>query len=137
MATARIELSIRGMSCASCVARIEKSLSGLAGVREAAVNLATGRASISYDPERVRVEEMARVVREIGYEVPVERLALSIEGMHCASCVAKVERVLHAVPGVVGAAVNLAAGRATVEALPTVSLQDIERAVEALGYTAA
>src|SRR5438128_1418219 len=116
MATARIELPVQGMSCASCVARIEKGLVAVPGVQEASVNLAAERATLTIDPDRVSSGEIAQTIRELGYEVPVRTLTLSVGGMSCASCVAKIERALRALPGVVRASVNLATERATIEA---------------------
>jgi Cu+-exporting ATPase len=136
MATTRIELPVRGMSCASCVARIERGLAAVSGVNEARVNLAAERATLTIDPDRVGVAEIAQAIHELGYEVPTRALTLSVGGMSCASCVAKIERGLRALPGVVRASVNLATERATIEALPSVRIDDIHRAVEALGYTA-
>jgi copper ion binding protein len=100
MNTTRIELPVRGMTCASCVARIEKGLAHVPGVHAATVNLAAERATLTYDPEQAGVEEIAKAIQELGYEVPVERLTLAIGGMSCASCVATIERELSAVPGV-------------------------------------
>ncbi len=136
MTTTRIELPVQGMSCASCVARIEKGLAAVPGVHEAHVNLAAERATLTIDPDRVGVAELAQTIHELGYEVPARALALSVGGMSCASCVAKIERGLRALPGVVRASVNLATERATIEALPSVRTEDIRRVVEALGYTA-
>jgi len=136
MATTRIELPVKGMTCASCVARIEKGLAGVPGIHGASINLATEKATLTYDAERVGVEEVAKTIRELGYEVPLEKLTLSIGGMSCASCVAKIEKGLHAVPGVIRASVNLATEKAAVEALPAVRFEDLKRAVEAVGYTA-
>ncbi|MGH7321051.1 MAG: copper ion binding protein, partial [Candidatus Rokuibacteriota bacterium] len=136
MDTTRIELPVQGMSCASCVARIEKGLAAVPGVHEARVNLAAERATLAIDPERVGVEQIARTIRELGYEVPLQRVTLGIGGMSCASCVAKIEKGLHGVAGVVRASVNLATERATIEALPSVQIDDVRRALEGLGYTA-
>lgn len=135
MASTRIEVPIEGMSCASCVARIEKGLGALPGVQEARVNLAAERATLAIDPDRVGVEAIARTIRDLGYEVPLRTLTLSIGGMSCASCVAKIEKGLHGVPGVVRATVNLATETATVETLPGIRVDEVRRAVEAIGYT--
>jgi P-type Cu+ transporter len=137
MTATRLELPVRGMTCASCVARIEKGLAHVSGVHAASVNLAEERATLTYDPEQVGVEEIAETIQELGYEVPIERLTLSIGGMSCASCVAAIERALSAMPGVVRESVNLAAEKATIEVLPSVRVEDVIRAVEEVGYTAA
>src|SRR5688572_10254656 len=61
---------------------------------------------------------------------------LSIEGMPCASCVARVEKALLRVPGVATAAVNLATERAHVELAPSLDAGELVRAVERAGYQA-
>jgi Cu+-exporting ATPase len=137
MTTIHIDLPIRGMHCASCVARIEKGLADVPGVHEANVNLPLERAALTYDPAQVGVDALIRAVQEVGYEVPVETLTLSIGGMSCASCVATIEKALAAVPGVVRASVNLATEQATVEAVASVQVGELTHAVEEAGYTAA
>jgi P-type Cu+ transporter len=136
MNTTRIDLPVRGMTCASCVARIEKGLADVPGIHTAGVNLATERATLTYDPARVGVEDITKVIQELGYDVPAEKLTLSIGGMSCASCVATIEKALSAVPGVLRASVNLATERATVEAPPSVRVEALTHTVEAVGYSA-
>jgi Cu+-exporting ATPase len=133
---ARIDLPISGMTCASCVTTVEKALSAAPGVSEAAVNLATERATVFYDPRKADLGDLARVIRGAGYALRIERLTLGIRGMSCASCVAAVERALRSVPGVTGAEVNLATEKATVEYLPgTADVANLERAVAEAGYS--
>src|SRR5262245_13043602 len=119
MQTTRLDLPIQGMSCAGCAARIEKALQALPGVQNAQVNFATAKATIHYDPAIITLDQFTREVEEIGDDVPLQRLTIPIGGMHCASCVASVERALQGVAGVVTARVNLASEKATVEYLPT------------------
>jgi len=137
MPTKQITLPIGGMTCASCVATIESGLSGLEGVREASVNLATERATVIYDPELVNEKKLVETVTELGYEPRVEKVTISVGGMTCASCVATIEGALSQVPGVVTASVNLATERATVEYLPTqVTVGILKRAIIEAGYEA-
>ena len=128
-----LTLQVEGMTCASCVARVERALRAVPGVTQVNVNLATERATIttSGDPDRSR---LLAAIEDAGYSVPVEPVDLVIEGMTCASCVARVERALKALPGVVSANVNLATERATV----TGSVGDrlLIKAVEDAGYEA-
>ncbi len=132
---ARWTLPVAGMTCASCVARVEKALAKVEGVSSASVNLAAGSATVTADPSRTGPSELAEAVRGVGYEVPAERVSFPVEGMTCASCVARVERALRKVPGVATAAVNLAAGTATVEYLPGAASPDsLRAAVEGAGY---
>jgi Cu+-exporting ATPase len=65
-------LQVTGMTCASCVAHVERALRELPGVSQAIVNLATGTAKVEFDPSQVSLEQMAQAVREVGYEaVPI------------------------------------------------------------------
>src|SRR5205807_758483 len=82
-----IVLPIGGMTCASCVRRVERALSKVEGVNNAAVNLATERATVKYDPSVTTMPAMRAAVEHAGYTVPTEEATLPIEGMTCASCV--------------------------------------------------
>ncbi len=131
-----LSLDIDGMTCASCSARVEAALNALPGV-EASVNLATERARLRFDPTRSDAGALVRTVRASGYTPRTTTLQLDIQGMTCASCVARVERALRALPGVLRADVNLAAETATVEFLAAgVRLADLLAAVHAAGYEA-
>jgi Cu+-exporting ATPase len=131
----RLTLPVHGMSCASCVAHVEKALAAVPGVSAVAVNLATESATVqgaALDAARLR-----HAVDEAGYEVPTDTLQLAIEGMTCASCVARVEKALAAVPGVLRASVNLASESARVEVVRgVVSARVLSAAVQEAGYTA-
>ncbi|WP_313253031.1 heavy metal translocating P-type ATPase [Stenotrophomonas sp.] len=130
------DLMIEGMTCASCVGRVERALKAVPGVRQASVNLATERASVQTDGNVDR-QVLVQAVRKVGYEVsapaPVE---LVIEGMTCASCVGRVERALKAVPGVQSASVNLATERASVQGDAALEAGALIAAVARAGYTA-
>ncbi|MEM4724640.1 MAG: copper ion binding protein, partial [Candidatus Hadarchaeum sp.] len=128
-------LPIRGMTCASCAAHVEEALKEIEGVSEASVNLATERARVAFVPERARVEDMVKAVRNAGYDVGTEKVILRIGGMTCASCVAHVEEALRSLDGVLEANVNLATERAAVEYIPgLVGMEDFRRAVADAGY---
>jgi Cu+-exporting ATPase len=129
-------LPIEGMTCASCVSRVEKALKKVPGVTNAEVNLATESARIRLDTN-VGMPALAQAVVNAGYAVAKETLTLSIEGMTCASCVARVEKALKKVPGVLAATVNLATETASLEiAKGTVSAARLTQAVAAAGYGA-
>ena len=130
-----VDLQIGGMSCASCVMRVEKALRKVPGVMGATVNLATEQAHIQADAS-VTADALAAAVRQAGYEVGSADITLQVEGMTCASCAGRVEAALLKVPGVMGASVNLATERASVQALSTVSVSDLEAAVDRAGYKA-
>jgi Cu+-exporting ATPase len=131
----KLVLPISGMSCASCVAHVERTLRKAPGVLSVQVNLATQQATVEYHPDQASLPQLIQAVREAGYEVPVERLVLPISGMSCASCVAHVERALGKAPGVLSVQVNLATQQATVEYVPGLaSYADLVAAVEGAGY---
>ncbi|HEY3316660.1 MAG TPA: heavy metal translocating P-type ATPase [Bacillota bacterium] len=158
----QVTLDLGGMTCATCATRIEKELKKVGGVGSAAVNFATEKATVVFDPAIVEPDRLVRAVEGIGYKAFVEeaesrpsagagagagpggaaqagtrKVVLPIQGMTCASCVARVERALTGTNGVAAAAVNLATNRATIEYNPAfVSVPDLRKAVAAAGYEA-
>jgi Cu+-exporting ATPase len=130
-----LRLPIAGMTCASCVARVEKALNAVPGVQSASVNLATEAATIKV-ASAVTMQALAKAVERAGYEIAHEETDLEIRGMTCASCVARVEKALGKVPGVLSASVNLATERAHVVAVAGTGLDKLRMAVEAAGYEA-
>ncbi len=109
----QFSLPVQGMSCASCVGRVERALRAAPGVLLANVNLATERADITASDLTDRAA-LIGVIEAAGYEVRPAKLELAIEGMSCASCVGRVEGALRRVPGVTEANVNLATERASI-----------------------
>ncbi len=128
-----ISIPIQGMTCASCVGRVEKALAKVAGVDSVAVNLATERADISAAGDIDRMA-LIQVVEQAGYEVPASTLEFNVEGMTCASCVGRVERALKGVAGVRTVSVNLATERASVSG--QASAGDLLAAIKKVGYEA-
>lgn len=130
-----LSLAIDGMTCASCVRRVERALQAVPGVSAAHVNLATERADVAFaGPPDVTAAIAA--IHQAGYAVAEESLDLSVAGMTCASCVGRVERALGKVPGVLAASVNLASERAQVRVLRGVAAGELVRAIERAGYEA-
>ncbi|MDL2352648.1 MAG: heavy metal translocating P-type ATPase [Pseudomonadota bacterium] len=130
----RLSLPVEGMTCASCVGRVERALKALPGVQTAAVNLATERADIIFTGLADALAAV-RAIESAGYTVREESTELAIEDMTCASCVGRVEKALAKIPGVLEATVNLATERARVRHLAgVVSTADLEAAVEQAGY---
>lgn len=129
-------LSIEGMTCASCVGRVEKALKKVDGVEKAEVNLATEKALIHASQPLDRAL-LIKAVQRAGFDVAaIQPIELSIDGMTCASCVARVEKALKKVSGVEQANVNLATERAWIQPNATVSSQDLIRAIQKAGYDA-
>ncbi|MEK6576819.1 MAG: copper ion binding protein, partial [Nitrospirota bacterium] len=132
----RCSIPIRGMSCASCAARIEEGLSSLAGVKEASVNFAAERVALVLDPEKIKLGDIIIAVSDLGYEAKTDKVSIPIQGMSCASCVSKVESAIKGLDGVISVQVNLATERGTVEYIPTItSIEVIKRAIIDIGYT--
>jgi Cu+-exporting ATPase len=132
---ARITIPVTGITCASCVRRVERALSKKEGVAEASVNFAAEKASVAYEPTATSPDELIGVIRDAGYGADVREMTFGVMGMTCASCVGRVERALKKVPGVLEASANIATEKATVEYLTgEVEPRDLEKAVEGAGY---
>jgi Cu+-exporting ATPase len=138
---------VGGMTCASCSALIEKTLSKTAGVQSANVNLAMERLAVKFDSELISADDIVAKVEGLGYtaepmaqaaSVAVPgRVTFDIGGMTCASCSALIEKVLGKTQGVNKAAVNLAMETATVEFDPAVvGIDELIGAVKGAGYSA-
>jgi P-type Cu+ transporter len=135
MAEQQLELPITGMTCASCVRRVEKALQNTPGVAEASVNLATESASVYFDGAQVQPEQLRHSVEQAGYGVITDTIAFPVTGMTCASCSSRVEKALRKVPGVLAANVNLATESASVTYLPSATDWDaVTGAVAKAGY---
>jgi len=131
---------VRGLSCANCVATLEKGVSRLPGIAKVAVNLALEELRVEVDPERVSDAVLRTKVEELGYAALLRdaegALTFRVEGMTCANCVQTVERVLRGVPGVTAATVNLADNSARVAFDPGQTRSgDLFAAVTRAGYS--
>jgi len=135
MSTKQMTMPIQGMTCASCVAHVTHGLEKVPGVAQVQVNLATEKATVTFDNSPAPLTTLVQAVQETGYDVATEKVSLPIGGMTCASCVAHVEEALAQVPGVLNVNVNLATEKARVEYIPTLTgLADFRRAVADVGY---
>ena len=130
-------LPIEGMTCASCVSRVEKALTQVPGVQRASINLATEEASVAAS-DQVEIKALRSAVEKAGYSVREERASLTIEGMTCASCVSRIEKALRKLPEVASVEVNLATEKAEVKFVgrPEQVLPRLIAAVEKAGYQA-
>jgi Cu+-exporting ATPase len=129
------QFQIEGMTCASCVSRVEKALMKVPGVHEATVNLAMENATVSAAPS-TSIESLQNAVRDAGYQIAENTVELAVEGMTCASCVGRVEKALREIPGVLDASVNLATERATVRVSGETPVSALTAAIERAGYAA-
>ncbi|HEX2010506.1 MAG TPA: heavy metal translocating P-type ATPase, partial [Roseateles sp.] len=128
-------IPVEGMTCASCVARVEKAIRAVPGVTEASVNLATERADVRFDAS-TKSADIVKAIENAGYGAAEDTIELTIEGMTCASCVGRVEKALRKVAGVTAAEVNLATETAQVSLLAGTDSAALLAAVAKAGYQA-
>jgi len=142
MTKEKTTIKISGMHCASCAQTIEKALKHEPGIISANVNIATEKATIEYDTDKINLKRIGEVVKKTGYEpvdLPtsekIKEVSLQITGMTCASCAATVEKALKNLKGVKAANVNIATEKATLKySAGQVSILDLRKAVEDVGY---
>lgn len=130
----KAHIHLTGMTCTNCAVTIEKGLAETPGVERANVSFASEKASIEYDPSKVDLAQIKNTISQLGYGVATIKSIFPVSGMTCASCVARVEKALSSVPGVVSVNVNLASEKATVEYLEGTSIADLKQAVKDAGY---
>jgi len=142
MATPKsITVDVKGMHCASCSSRIEKVVGDMEGVEEASVNLAAETMKLRFDTGTTGYDDVAKKVEGLGFELVRQQereageLHVTIEGMHCASCSSRIERVVGEMDGVRSASVNLASesGRFVFDPEITGS-RDIKKQITELGF---
>jgi len=109
-----LNIRIKGMTCASCVGRVEKALRTVSGVNTAHVNLATESGNIDIDGPDLEAENLVSALESAGYPPVVDTIDIAIHGMHCAACVGRIEKALNAQPTVLDASVNLLTESASV-----------------------
>lgn len=137
----RVKIAIEGMTCASCVASVEKSLNRLEGIQAVSVNLATNRAIIDYADsinEKAFVEAIERVGFDASVIVDQETVhkTFRVEGMTCASCASSVDIALKRLKGIHSSHVNVATDKVSIEYDPSViRLSEIKQAIDEVGYT--
>lgn len=132
-----IEIPISGMTCGSCAVRIENALQTIPGISEINVNFVTGKASFKADPTDELFKEIVSSIEKSGYTIKGEEITFSIEGMSCASCVAKIEGKLATLPGILKVSVNLATNEGYLYIIPNqVTFNEIKEVIAKEGFTA-
>lgn len=141
----RCLVSVRGMTCSSCVASIERNLLKQPGILSVLVSLMAGRAEVKFDPEVLTAAAVPQLLEDLGFTAELMgdqalepgKLDLTISGMTCSSCVHNIETRLLATRGVLKASVALATKKAQVQFDPgDVGPRDIIRIIQALGFQA-
>ncbi|XP_036799277.1 copper-transporting ATPase 1 [Oncorhynchus mykiss] len=142
---AKCFIQIGGMTCASCVANIERNLKNEHGIYSVLVALMASKAEVRYNPEVMDPLKIAEYVRELGFTASVMEnyegsdgsLELVVRGMTCASCVHKIESSLMKENGIVYASVALATNKAHIKYDPEVTgPRDVIKLIENLGFEA-
>lgn len=134
MTTTSLDLPIPGISCAACAGRVERALTALPGLSDIAVNPVTKRARLQADG--ASLADIDAALTKAGYPPELTTTRLAIDGMSCASCSGRIQRVLNARPDVAEAQVNLMAGTAEIRHSPSLSPGDLAGIVTKLGYPA-
>src|SRR5699024_1639191 len=117
--------------------RVEKALNKNEGIINSVVNLLQQKATIEFDTEKINIDEIVQTIERTGYEVPLVKRTILVEGMTCAACSSRVEKVLNRLEGVAKASVNLSTNKAIVE-FPAGSMEDeiLIKTIEKAGYKA-
>uniref|UniRef100_A0AAQ4R7M4 P-type Cu(+) transporter n=1 Tax=Gasterosteus aculeatus aculeatus TaxID=481459 RepID=A0AAQ4R7M4_GASAC len=138
-------IQIGGMTCASCVANIERNLKNESGIYSVLVALMASKAEVRYNPELIDPEAIAECVKELGFSASVMEnyegadgnLELVVRGMTCASCVHKIESSLMREKGIIYASVALATNKAHIKHdLEIIGPRDVIKLIENLGFEA-
>lgn len=134
-----VELSLIGLSCASCSTTVERALTALPGVTDAHVNYTLGKAHVIYDPAKVDVTIMVDALKRAGYNIGVDAMQVRISpGLHCASCVGFIEEALLQVPGMLAATVSPATDSIQIRYVTgQTEFSAIRQAIESTGYQTA
>ena len=131
----QVTFPILGMTCANCVAAVERGLSRVDGVDAAVVNLSSERASVSYDPRKTGIPALVEQIRQTGYEVALGEASLGVIGLSDPSDGARLEKALNQVEGVLFSQANLANERLVARYVPTIISQaEIRQAVVRAGF---
>ncbi|MBN2283373.1 MAG: copper-translocating P-type ATPase [Deltaproteobacteria bacterium] len=137
------KFAVRGMDCPSCVMKLEEGIAHIKGVHTASVNFPLEQVSVDFDPDLVNEDILSEAISRLGYEATPEKAAdvkglrtttVMVGGMTCAACVRRVEKALAGIPGVQGAAVNLATSRATIVHEGLTDPSEFAEAIGKAGY---
>jgi Cu+-exporting ATPase len=131
----QLTLPVLGMTCANCVAAVERNARKVDGVSEATVNFASEKLLLAYDPSVAKPQAVIDRVHRAGYEVPTATIELPLLGMTCANCASNIERALGKVDGALEVNVNYASEKASVKYIVGVTGRaELVAAVRKAGY---
>lgn len=131
-----VSIPVTGLTCAGCVNRATSAINTVSGVSAVNVNLATNQAQFTVADALV-VQDVANALQQRGYPTRQEQITLHIDGMHCASCVNKIQKQLLSIPGVLEANVNLATNTVQLSRIEGLAaLPVLTQAIASVGYQA-
>lgn len=134
--TRQVVLPVTGMTCANCVATIERNLKKQNGVQTVAVNLSSERAVVEFDPALVGLDDLIQRVERAGYGVATGQAVFTVQGMSDDNDARRLEKALNRIDGILKVQVNYAAERVQVEYIPTLLNQtDIRKVIQSAGFT--
>ena len=128
---------IGGMTCSACANRVERGIKKMEGMKDASVNFTTETLTVSFDENKVTSNEIEKKVEVLGYSVikNIKTHTYRVEGMTCAVCAGRVEKVTKKIEGVQDSVVNLTTEKMSITVDDDiVTYGDIKRAVEKAGY---
>ena len=130
-----ITIPITGMTCANCVATVERSIKKVNGVQQATVNLSSERATVEFDPSVANLASVIDRVEKAGYGVAEAEAELQIQGLSDDNDVRRIEKVITGLQGVETASINLVTGKAQISYIPTIiSQKELRTAVKSAGF---
>lgn len=131
-----LNIHSNNIKCASCVANIENSLKIVNGILDCSVNLVNKKISVKYNSEIISPCEIADILDSIGYKPIYNELKLIIKDLHCAACVANVEKILNSKKEIIKININLATKHAKIEYFESlISPEEIKALIKDSGYT--
>jgi P-type Cu+ transporter len=130
-----ITIPITGMTCANCVATVERSIKKVTGVQQATVNLSSERATVEFDPSIANLTAMTDRVKKAGYGVAEAAAELQIQGLSDDNDVRRIEKTISCLQGVDSVLVNLVTGKTQISYIPTViSQKELRAAIKSAGF---
>ncbi len=132
----KIKIISPDISCAACVARVEKVLSKKEGVNSVSVNLLLKEISVDYDEKVISEEDIVNILDKIGFRSSITKvLTLDITGMECAACSTRLAKVLNKKEGIKEASVNLLTKKASIMYyVDKIDYDEIVRVVDSTGF---
>lgn len=133
----QVAIPITGMTCANCVATVERNLKKDSGVQEVVVNLSSERATVAYDPSQTGLSDITGRIERAGYGIAIGKADILVQRMSDDRDAKRLENSLQQMEGIVSANVNLASEKVRINYIPTiVSQSDIRKLISKNGFVA-